>query len=82
MAAESRFLSRYDIPDGDILVAGHHGAASSTGEALLDAFRPETVLISAADRYGHPAPETLRRIARSGAAVYATKGQGNLTIRW
>ena len=33
--AEYRLLSRYDLRDIELLVAGHHGAATSTSDALL-----------------------------------------------
>lgn len=63
--------------------AGHHGAATSTSEALLRAIRPEAVLISvgADNRFGHPADETLRRIEKAGAAVFRTDLSGTITIR-
>lgn len=81
--AEARLTAHYDFPDLEVLVAGHHGSKSSTGNALLDALRPETVLISAGEnQYDLPSEETLRRIAHTGAKVYCTKENGNLTIRW
>ena len=81
--AEYRLLSTHELPHAAVLVAGHHGAASSTSEALLRAVKPETVLISvgADNRFGHPADETLRRIAKAGAAVYRTDLSGTITIR-
>ena len=65
--AEYRLLSTHDLPHAAVLVAGHHGAATSTSEALLRAIRPEAVLISvgADNRFGHPADETLRRIEKN-----------------
>lgn len=81
--AEYRLLSTHDLPHAAVLVAGHHGAAASTSEALLRAVKPEAVLISvgADNRFGHPADETLRRIAKAGAAVYRTDLSGTITIR-
>ena len=66
-----------------MLVAGHHGAATSTSEALLRAVRPEAVFISAGadNRFGHPAAQTLARIRQSGAAVYRTDLSGTIIIR-
>ncbi len=82
--AEYRFLSRYAPGDIELLVAGHHGAASSTSEALLRQTQPETVLISvgAGNRYGHPADETLDRISAFGAAVCRTDECGTVTVRY
>ena len=81
--AEYRLLSTYALPRAAVLVAGHHGAATSTSEALLRAIRPEAVLISvgADNRFGHPADETLRRIEKAGAAVFRTDLSGTITIR-
>ena len=81
--AEYRLLSTHDLPHAAVLVAGHHGAAASTSEALLRAVKPKAVLISvgADNRFGHPADETLRRIAKAGAAVYRTDLSGTITIR-
>ena len=81
--AEYRLLSTHALPRAAVLVAGHHGAATSTSEALLRAVKPEAVLISvgADNRFGHPADETLRRIEKAGAAVFRTDLSGTITIR-
>ena len=81
--AEYRLLSTHELPHAAVLVAGHHGAAASTSEALLRAVSPEAVLISvgADNRFGHPADETLRRIEKAGAAVFRTDLSGTITIR-
>lgn len=81
--AEYRLLATHELPHAAVLVAGHHGAAASTSEALLRAVSPEAVLISvgADNRFGHPADETLRRIEKAGAAVFRTDLSGTITIR-
>ena len=81
--AEYRLLSLHALPETELLVAGHHGADSSTSAALLELVNPETVAVSvgAENRYGHPAAETLERIAEIGAEVYRTDLQGTITIR-
>jgi hypothetical protein len=45
-AAEARLLSFDALPDIELLVAGHHGSKNSTSDALLEALRPETAVIS------------------------------------
>ena len=83
IAQEHTLVTTYTIPDLEILIAGHHGSGSSTGEELLDRLRPEVVVISVGDNaYGHPAPETIERITRFGATAYRTDQNGNLTVRW
>lgn len=79
---ERMLLRRRDLVDVDILVAGHHGAAESTSEELLNAVRPETVLISAAQDniYGHPSEKLLQRLGDFGCTVYRTDLHGTITI--
>lgn len=79
-----QMLLRYaQVPDVDILVAGHHGAASSTSEELLRAATPEIVLISVGEDnvYGHPAPSLLQRLEEFGCQIYRTDKNGTITIR-
>ena len=62
-------------------MAGHHGSKTSTSEELLDELTPEMVLISVgSNSYGHPAEETLRRIAERGCGIYRTDLQGSLHL--
>ena len=80
-ATEGLLLAAYDLPDIEALVAGHHGSKYSTSEELLAALTPETACISVgSNRYGHPADQTLRRLAASGAAIYRTDLQGDIHI--
>lgn len=80
---ESVLLSGHDLPDVELLIAGHHGSKYSTTEALLDAVRPEIIFVSAGadNSYGHPAQEMLDRAAAVGAAVYRTDLHGTLVFR-
>ena len=80
---ERMLLRNSILPDVDILVAGHHGAADSTSEALLQAVTPETVLISVAENnyYNHPSPALLYRLERYGCSVYRTDRNGTIIIR-
>ena len=80
---ERMLLRRENLPDVDVLVAGHHGAENSTSEQLLSAVTPETVLISAAEnnRYGHPSPMLLQRLEKFGCTVFRTDKNGTILIR-
>ena len=80
---ERMLLRTADIPDVDILVAGHHGSAGSTCEELLFSVRPETVCISAGKNniYGHPTPELLERLEAYGCSVFRTDIHGTITVR-
>ncbi|MBR3860780.1 MAG: DNA internalization-related competence protein ComEC/Rec2 [Oscillospiraceae bacterium] len=72
----------YDLGNMELLVAGHHGARTSSTEELLDAITPETVFIScgANNRYGHPAPETLARLAARHISVWRTDLDGTVSL--
>ena len=80
---ERMLLRRRELPDVDILVAGHHGAEDSTSEDLLRMVTPEIVLISAAEHniYGHPHAALLNRLGEYGCSVYRTDLHGTITIR-
>lgn len=82
MRQEQQLLLTYSLPQVELLLAGHHGAANSTSAALLQTVRPQLVAISvgADNRYGHPAAETLSRIATYGATVCRTDLSGTLRI--
>lgn len=81
--AEQLLLTHAALPELTLLVAGHHGARTSTTPELLEAVRPELAVVSAGknNRYGHPAPETLERLAGSGAQIYRTDLHGNIVVR-
>ena len=76
-------LEQADLPELELLVAGHHGAASSTGLPLLAATRPKCVAISVAEdnAYGHPHADVLRRLALFGCEVYRTDERGTIVFR-
>ena len=79
---ERVLLKTARIPEVDILVAGHHGAKNASCKELLEATKPEIVVISVGEnRFGHPAQETLKRFADIGSTVYRTDLHGNILIR-
>ena len=83
---EALLAAREELPDAEVLVAGHHGSQYATGEKLLAAVTPERVVISVGDNaYGHPAPETLERIQAAGGGGLphrlARRGDGACPVR-
>lgn len=80
---ERALMESVKLPDLEILVAGHHGSRYSTSWDLLDATRPEIVIISvgADNRYGHPTTETLERLNLFGCKIYRTDLQGTIIFR-
>lgn len=78
-AAERLLIEKYRLPDIEVLVVGHHGSRYSTSEELLEAVRPEAAVVSVgSNHYGHPAAQTLRRLAEAGVRVYRTDLQGDI----
>jgi competence protein ComEC len=65
-----------------VLSAGHHGSAGSTPETLLRRMRPGAVLMSVGrgNRFGHPSPAVLERVARAGACVWRTDRDGTIVL--
>jgi competence protein ComEC len=81
--SEKKLIETYDIRKIQVLVAGHHGGKESTSTELLEATLPETVCISVgSNSYGHPAEETLRRLAECSCNVYRTDLHGNIRLSW
>lgn len=79
---EEQLVKYGDLPDCEVLVAGHHGSRYASGTVLLDAITPEVAILSVGrNNYGHPAEETLERLARRGVTVYRTDEMGNITLR-
>lgn len=77
------WLARHGaLPDGELLIAGHHGASGSTGQTILDAFQPDTAVISVGyNHYGHPAEAVLERLNQEQIPVYRTDLSGDVEIR-
>jgi competence protein ComEC len=73
--------SGYDLKS-QVLKVGHHGSKYSSGTAFLKAVDPQVSVIQAGsdNPYGHPAPETLSRLAAAGSKVYRTDRDGNVVV--
>lgn len=80
---EQKLLTHAALPDLEVLVAGHHGSKSSTSEQLLAHTAPDYAFLTVGEHnsYGHPAQETLERLAAAGCRIYRTDLQGNITLR-
>ena len=78
---ENRLVREHSLPDIELLIAGHHGSAYSTGDALLDAAEPDVAFISVGyNSYGHPSPDTLERLTEHGVEVHRTDEEGTITL--
>ncbi len=83
LPTEDRVLDSREPIRCPILKVAHHGSRHSTSERWLDGVRPELAVISAGrkNRYGHPSPETLRRLEAVGARIYRTDLHGTVSLR-
>ncbi len=74
-------LAQRGLPPIDVLKVAHHGSATASTPAFLDAVRPRVAIVSAgADNpYGHPKRSTLDRLVATGARVLRTDTDGSVT---
>ncbi|MGE5603257.1 MAG: ComEC/Rec2 family competence protein [Nitrososphaerales archaeon] len=79
--AEQDMLSAGLVLRADVLKVGHHGSEASTSAQFLAAIQPQLAVISvgADNRFGHPAPELLRRL--EGIEVLRTDERGRIELR-
>jgi competence protein ComEC len=65
-----------------VLKVGHHGSSTSTTPLFLSRFRPHVAVISVGEDngYGHPTPQTLRRLRTVGAEIFRTDEQGDVIV--
>lgn len=79
---ERDLLADNDPIDADVLKVGHHGSRYSSSAEFLRAISPHIALIQAGrrNRYGHPTPETLERLAAVGALALRTDRDGSVEI--
>jgi len=66
----------------DLLKVPHHGSNTSTSELLLDAVRPGYAVVSSGirNRYRHPRPEVIERLAGHHIRTYRTDWFGPVTF--
>ena len=64
----------------DVLKVAHHGSGHSSSAAFLAAASPDVAVISCGtgNRYKHPYPDALERLASAGATVYRTDLSGTI----
>ena len=82
-ATERTLLVRWaDRLAADVLVVPHHGSATSSTWAFVDAVSPSIALFSAAERgrFPLPDPRVLARYVEAGVASFSTWRCGAITI--
>ena len=78
---EQALLARGAPVKADVLLVPHHGSKTSSSAAFLQAVAPRTALVQAGyrNRFGHPAPEVLRRYDAQGIRVVESARCGAAT---
>ena len=81
-STEKKLTALYELPDVEVLLAGHHGSKGSTSQELLEAVTPEGGIISVGqNRFGHPTQEAMDRMIQAGMELRRTDEEGNILIQ-
>lgn len=80
--AEQEMLKRGGLGRVAVLKVAHHGSASSSSARFLSALSPRLAVISvgAGNSYGHPRPDTLKRLKAAGAEILRTDELGTIVL--
>lgn len=67
----------------DVVIVPHHGSATSSGAAFVQALRPDVAIVSAGyrNRWGFPKEDVVRRWQAVGARVVNTASSGAVQYR-
>ena len=73
-AQEQELLHNGHVQPADWLLVPHHGSATSSTQAFLEAVDPSIAIVQAGyrNRFGHPKPEVMQRYADLGVLVVQT----------
>lgn len=76
-------FQQFSVGHFDVLLAPHHGSASSSSKVFLEKINPASVIISCGwdNRYGFPHPGVLKRYTDMGVRILRTDTHGAVTIR-
>jgi competence protein ComEC len=82
-AQEQDLLQSGQALQADWLLVPHHGSATSSTQAFLEAVNPSVAIVQAGyrNRFGHPRPDVLRRYSDLGVLVVQTPRCGASTWR-
>ena len=80
--AERALLRGHELHDLELLVVGHHGSKYAACDELLSGSGAHSAIVSSGyNTFGHPAPETLARLAQYAYHVYRTDEEGTVELR-
>ncbi len=82
-SAERKMIAAWrDKLDADILIAPHHGSATSSSADFIRAVSPRVVLFPAGyrNRFGFPKPDIINRYQDAGVRVLSTANSGMIAF--
>jgi competence protein ComEC len=79
---ELRLMGSGQTLSADVLKVAHHGSGNSSTAEFLAAVDPTYAVLSlgAGNRFGHPAPVVLDRLAQLGVTVLRTDESGTVEM--
>jgi competence protein ComEC len=77
------YVMNLDV-EADLVVAPHHGSASSSGPGFLNQLKPKFAVFSTGygNRFGHPDASVMRRYHLRGVRLYNTADDGAVTLTY
>jgi beta-lactamase superfamily II metal-dependent hydrolase len=80
--AENNLLASGINIKADFLKVGHHGSATSTSDAFIQAVAPKVAIYSAGvnNQFNLPSPETIARLSAYVPAIYGTDKNGTIIV--
>jgi competence protein ComEC len=81
-STERELLRTGRVTPADLLKVPHHGSRTSTTAEFLRQLRPRVALLSCGreNRFGHPAPQTLRVLSEAGVPVLRTDLRSDVRV--
>lgn len=79
---ENALCERGLLKDVDLVKANHHGSNYSNSEKWFATVRPEYIVVSCGKNnlYGHPGAKAVERMEESGADIFYTMENGQITF--
>ena len=78
---ENEIVSKYNLPDIDVLKVGHHGSRTSSSKDFINEVNPKYSIISVGknNRYHHPNKEALNNLVDT--KIYRTDINGSIMFK-
>lgn len=77
--SEADLVASSTMLKADVLLIGHHGSNSSTSDPFLERVNPKYAVIqSGKNKYGHPTPEIIAKLANKNITVLRNDTVGNI----